>query len=80
MKSKKREVAKIEADKKYEEDGNSSDDEMPEVVSNATMKSNYELLNQQLQDLKQQIRQTEKAKRRQKQEVCIAQKKVVRVN
>ncbi|CAL8069261.1 unnamed protein product [Orchesella dallaii] len=59
-------------DEKYEED---SDDEMPEAVSNASMKSDYELLNKQISDCKDKIRQEKKAKRREKQEKFIAQKK-----
>lgn len=61
---------------KYENDQVSSDDEMPEVVSNATMKSNQEQLEKELEHLKQQLRHAEKVKRRHKQEMFIAQKKV----
>ncbi|ODM92075.1 hypothetical protein Ocin01_14610 [Orchesella cincta] len=57
----------------YEED---SDDEMPEAVSNASMKSDYELLSKQISDFKDKLRQEKKAKRREQQEKCIAQKKV----
>lgn len=61
---------------KYEDDGETSDDEMPEVVSNAAMKDNHDVVLKQLEHMKQQLRQAEKAKRRQKQELFIAQKKV----
>jgi len=59
-------------DEKYEED---SDDEMPEAVSNATMKSDYEVLSKQISDFKDKVRQEKKAQRREKQERFIAQKK-----
>lgn len=55
----------------------SSDDEMPEVVSNAAMKDDLDSLNKKLSNLKQQLREAEKAKRRKRQELYIAQKKVV---
>jgi len=73
-KGKKVKKLNLEEHKRYEKDG-SSDDEMPDVVSNAAMKDDLESLNKQLANLKQQMRQAEKTKRRNRQEMFIAQKK-----